>query len=83
MTPPANPHDKELIAKIGDQYFWICDEEVDECYRHPEHPHTIRIRDCEDETVIDVTSSLGLPETREAAKALVELLNGVPYDVAH
>jgi hypothetical protein len=64
---------KNLISKIGDPYFHICDEDMDEVFRHPNHPNTIRIIDCEGDNYIDITCE---HETREAAHALCEILNG-------
>ncbi len=65
---------KDLIEQIGDCFFWICEEE-NIGYKHPDHPHIIRIRDCECETVIDVASSFGFEETRILAENLCKLLN--------
>jgi hypothetical protein len=63
-----------LINSVGDRFFSVCDEEWDEIYRHPDHPHTIRIRDCEDDSYIDVRS-VDESETRLMAISLCKLLN--------
>lgn len=63
-----------LINSVGDRFFSVCDEECDEVYRHPLHPSTIRIRDCEDDSYIDVTS-INEWETRLMATSLCTLLN--------
>jgi hypothetical protein len=61
----------DLIGKIGDANFSICDE----CDRHKDHPETIRIRDCEDAVWIDVWTKYDNETTMESAKALCQLLN--------
>ena len=74
-----NPDD--LIEKIGDAFFYICDETCDEFYRHPKHPHILRIIDCEDETIIDVQGS-SIEDTRIIAESLCKLLNQ-DYSICH
>lgn len=64
----------KLIGEIGDPLFSICDETWDEFYRHPDHPHTLRIIDCEDNQSIDITGQ-SIEDTRRMAEALCKLLN--------
>lgn len=74
-----NPWD--IIGDIGDPYFSICDETWDEIYRHSNHPHTLRILDCEGNQKIDVTGE-SIEDTRKIAEALCKLLNQdyqIPY----
>ena len=61
-----------MISLIGDPYFSVCDEHMDEIYRHPNHPDIVRIIDCEGDTTIDIYCE---NDTMEAAKALCKLLN--------
>lgn len=64
----------ELIDKIGDRKFCICDEDFDENFVHKDHPKIVTIIDCEMETEIDISS--GMHENAlEMANALVKLLN--------
>lgn len=67
-----NPQD--LVSKIGDPYFCICDDTWDEIYRHPNHPFALRITDCEGEVRIDVESETS-EETKKIAENLIEILN--------
>lgn len=64
----------KLIAEIGDPSFSICDDDWDECYRHPNHPNTLRIIDCEDNQHIDICAG-SVEDTRKTAEALCKLLN--------
>lgn len=66
---------EDLQREIGDPYFSLCDESVSKLYRSPKFPAVIRLMDCEAETFIDI-ECLNSKETREAASALLELLNG-------
>lgn len=70
-------HDPEnLIPFIGDRFFSICDEDYgDGLYNHTNHPHTIRIMDCETECYVDVTCCFGIDETRKMAINMALLLN--------
>lgn len=63
-----------LIRDIGDPNFSICDETSDEIYRHPNHPYTLRIIDCEYNQKIDVTGE-SIEDTKQIAVALCKLLN--------
>jgi hypothetical protein len=63
-----------LIGNIGDPNFSICDETWDEIYRHPNHPHTLRIIDCEDNQTIDITGE-SMEDTRRMAESICRLLN--------
>ena len=63
-----------LIEKICDPSFSICDECWDEVYRHPRHPETLRIVDCEMNQYIDITCD-SIEDTRRTAEALCKLLN--------
>ena len=65
---------KELIKLIGDPLFSICDDSCDEIYRHPNHPKTLRLTDCEYNQNIDITG-LSYEDTLRIAKALCCLLN--------
>lgn len=69
----SNPD--ELIDKIGDRNFVLCDESLDHYMRHPHHPKVIRIMDCESGVHIDVWTEHGNEDTLESARALVQLLN--------
>jgi len=64
----------ELIGEIGDPSFSICDESYDNIYRHPNHPYTLRIVDCEENQYIDITGEC-IEDTRRIAEALCILLN--------
>lgn len=68
----------DLIGSIGNSNFSICDETYDETYdeiyRHDNHPHWLRIIDCENETTIDVRGS-SIEDTHRIAENLVLLLN--------
>lgn len=64
----------DLISQIGDPSFSICDESWDGIYRHPNHPRTLRIIDCEDNQEIDITGET-VEDTRRIAEALCRLLN--------
>lgn len=64
----------ELIQEVGDPLFSICDETWDEIYRHPNHPHTLRIIDCESNQTIDITAET-IEDTRRMAEALCKLPN--------
>lgn len=67
-----NPLD--LIGDIGDPFFNICDETCDEIHRHPNHPNSVRIIDCEDQVQIDISAG-SIEETWKTAQALCKLLN--------
>lgn len=67
-----NPND--LIEIIGNPYFLICDDKWEKIYRHPNHPHTLRIIDCENNQTIDVTGE-SIEDTFRIAQALCKLLN--------
>lgn len=65
---------RDLINEIGDPNFSICDGDWDEVYRHPHHPHTLRIIDCEDNQYIDVTGE-SIEDTRRISENICKLLN--------
>ncbi len=66
----------DLIREIGDRSFDICDENYgDGLYKHPDHPNTVRIIDCEDGVKIDLYSEFGPIETMKMAKSMLILLN--------
>ena len=65
----------EFISIIGDRFFTLCDENMDDEYRHPDHPNTIRLMDCEDGVWIDISTEHGDVFTMQSAKALLKLLN--------
>lgn len=65
---------KILIEEIGDPFFSICDNSWDEIYRHPNHPYSLRIRDCEDNQYIDVRGN-SIEDTMKISIALCKLLN--------
>ncbi len=71
----------QLIEQIGDPNFQICDETWDELYRHKNHPHSLRIIDCEDDVYIDITG-ISIQDTRKSAEALCKLLNQ-DYDISY
>lgn len=64
----------EIIGNIGDPSFSICDETWDDIYRHDEHPHTLRIIDCESNQTIDIRAET-IEDTRRMAENLCKLLN--------
>jgi hypothetical protein len=64
----------EIIGNIGSPNFSICDERWDDIYRHPDHPKTLRIIDCEDNQHIDITGE-SIEDTRRMAENLIKLLN--------
>ena len=63
-----------LIAQIGDLFYSVCGENVDEAWRHANHPITIRLMDCEGDNYIDVTGCSSA-DTDSMAEALCRLLN--------
>ena len=64
----------KLIGEIGDPQFSICDEGWDSIYRHPNHPRSLRLIDCEHNGHVDVTGD-SLEDTRTMAESLCRLLN--------
>ena len=74
MIIDCDENPKDLIEKIGDPCFSICDDKWDEFYQHPDHPNTVRIIDCEDNQTIDVTGE-SIEDTFRIAQSLCKLLN--------
>lgn len=64
-----------LVSKIGDRSFTLCGDEVNESYRHPHHPLTVRVMDREDCVRIDIWTQYGGDATKKCAEALCKLLN--------
>jgi len=74
MIIDCDENPKDLIKKIGDSSFSICDDTWDAFYRHPDHPNTVRIIDCENNQTIDVTGE-SIIDTQRIAQSLCKLLN--------
>lgn len=75
MIIDCEQNPENLVDKIGDRFFLLCAEDVDEPMRGKDYPHTIRIIDCENGVTIDITTDYGVESTLESAKALTTLLN--------
>ena len=76
------PKASELIGEIGDAYFLLCDEDVDEVMRGMNFPKELSIIDCEDSVTIKIITDFGAEGTMKAARALLKLLNQEYHDAS-